>query len=96
MYEDAMQTHVSRRQSVKYLLWMLLAVAVAYLAVAWLWKRDFVWGDSGGPYWLFIMMDWTVLPLILVNALGFVMAAVVWLVRLPQTPRRGQNVQTDS
>jgi hypothetical protein len=77
-----MQTHVSRRSSVKYLLWILLVLAVAYLAVAWLWKRDFIWGDSWGPYWLFIMMDWTVLPLILVNTLGFVTAAVVWLVRL--------------
>jgi hypothetical protein len=61
---------------------MMFALAVGYLAVAWLWKRAFVWGERGGPYWLFIMMDWTVLPLSLVNALGFVMVAAVGLVRL--------------
>jgi hypothetical protein len=77
-----MQAHVSRRQSVKYLPWILLALAVGYLAVAWLWKRAFIWGDSWGPYWLFIMMDWTALPLSLVNALGFVIVVAVWPVRL--------------
>lgn len=66
---------------VRYLPWISLTVAVGYLAVAWLVKRAFVWGDSGGPYWLIIAMDWTVLPLTLVNGLGFVLAAGVWLVR---------------
>lgn len=65
-------------KSVTYLPWMSLTVAVGYLAVAWLWKRSFVWGESWGPYWLFIVTDWTVLPLAL---LSFVGAAAVWLVR---------------
>jgi hypothetical protein len=67
--------------SVKYLLWIMLAVAVEYLAVAWLWKQAFTWGESGGPYWLFIVTDWTVLPLSLVSCHGFVRAAAVWLMR---------------
>jgi hypothetical protein len=70
----------------KYLPWILLALAVVYFAVAWLWKRDFIWGHSWGPYWLFIVIDWTVLPLSLVSFFGCVSAAVVWLVRLSQRP----------
>jgi len=78
-------------QSVKYLPWSILALAVGYLAVAWLWKRDFIWGDSWGPYWLFIMMDWTVLPLSLVNSLGFVIVAAVGLVRLSRREPSAQS-----
>ena len=59
-----------------------MVVAVAYLAIAWLWKRAFIWGDSLGPYWLFVAMDWTVLPLTIVSLLGFFTASAVWLVRL--------------
>jgi hypothetical protein len=66
----------------KYLPWILFVLGVVYFAIAWLWKRDFVWGDSSGPYWLFVAMDWTVLPLTIVNLLGFVTALAVWLVRL--------------
>jgi hypothetical protein len=69
-------------KSVTYLPWISLTVAVGYLAVAWLGKRDFVWGESWGPYWLLIAMDWTVLPLTLVTGLGFVLAAAVWLARI--------------
>jgi hypothetical protein len=75
---------MSRMQAVKYLPCIMLALAVVYLAVAWLWKRAFIWGYSGGPYWLFIVTDWTVLLLSLVSVLGFVSAATVWSVRLSQ------------
>jgi hypothetical protein len=61
---------------------MVCVVAVVYLAIAWLWKRAFLWGESVGPYWLFVAMDWTVLPLTLVSLLGFFTASAVWLVRL--------------
>jgi hypothetical protein len=81
MHEDVMPAQESRIQSVTYLPWISLTVAVAYLAVAWLWKRAFMWGESWSPYWLFIVTDWTVLPLSLVCCLGFVHAAAVWLVR---------------
>jgi hypothetical protein len=60
----------------------MLALAVVYLAVAWLWKQAFIWGESGGLYWLFIVTDWTVLPLSLVSFFGVVSAAKVWLMRL--------------
>ena len=67
--------HTTRRLS-----WIGLSVALGYLSVGWGWKRAFVWGESQGPYWLFVLMDWTVLPLALVSCLGFVLATV-WLVR---------------
>jgi hypothetical protein len=57
-------------------------LALVYLAIAWLWKRDFVWGDSLGPYWLFVAVDWTVLPLTVVSLLGFFTASAVWLARV--------------
>ena len=60
---------------------MVCGLAVVYLAIAWLWKRAFLWGDSVGPYWLFVAMDWTVLPLTIVSLLGFCTAVAVWLVR---------------
>lgn len=69
------------KAELRYLPAILLAVAAGYLAAGWLWKRAFVWGESGGPYWLFIVMDWTVLPLALVSFLGFVCAVAVWLLR---------------
>ena len=70
-----------RSKCVTYLPWIGLTLAVGYLAVAWLWKRSFVWGESWGPYWLFIVTDWTVLPLALLSCLAFVGATAVWLVR---------------
>jgi hypothetical protein len=76
------QTQESAWRIHRYLPWILLALAMVYFAVAWLWKRDFIWGDSWGPYWLFITTDWTALPLSLVSFFGFVRAAVVWLTRL--------------
>src|ERR1700704_801515 len=82
MPEDTRQAQGARMKSVTYLPWISLTVAVGYLAVAWLGKRAFVWGESWGPYWLFIAMDWTVLPLTLVTGLGFVLAAAVWLARI--------------
>jgi signal transduction histidine kinase len=72
----------SRVQFTKYLPWIVFVLAVVYLAIAWLWKRAFIWGDSLGPFWLFVAMDWTVLPLTIVSLLGFFTASAVWLVRL--------------
>jgi hypothetical protein len=72
----------SRVQFTKYLPWIVFVLAVVYLAIAWLWKRAFIWGDSLGPYWLFVAMDWTVLPLTIVSLLGVFTASAVWLVRL--------------
>jgi hypothetical protein len=72
------QTQDSAWRIRRYLPWIILALAVVYFAVAWLWKRAFIWGDSWGPYWLFIVTDWTVLPLSLVSIFGFVSAATVW------------------
>jgi hypothetical protein len=60
--------------------WIGLSAALGYFSVGWVWKRAFVWGESQGPYWLFVLMDWTVLPLALVSCIGFVLATV-WLVR---------------
>jgi hypothetical protein len=71
-----------RVQFTKYLPWILFVLGVVYLAIAWLWKRDFIWGNTGGPYWLFVAMDWTVLPLTIVTLLSFFTASAVWLVRL--------------
>jgi hypothetical protein len=77
-----MQPPTSRVQFTKYLPWILFVLAGVYLAIAWLWKRAFIWGDSVGPYWLFVAMDWTVLPLTIASFVGFFSTAAVWLVRL--------------
>ena len=69
-------------QFTKYLPWILFVLAVVYLAIAWLWKRDFIWGDSLGPYWLFVAIDWTVLPLTVVSLLSFFTVSAVWLARV--------------
>jgi signal transduction histidine kinase len=81
-HEGTMRPPRSRVQFTKYLPWIVFVLAVVYLAIAWLWKRAFIWGDSLGPYWLFVAMDWTVLPLTIVSLLGFFTASAVWLVRL--------------
>ena len=81
MHEGTMRPPRSRVQFTKYLPWIVFVLAVVYLAIAWLWKRAFIWGDSLGPYWLFVAMDWTVLPLTIVSLLGFFTASAVWLVR---------------
>ncbi len=77
-----MQPPRSRVQFTKYLPSIVFVLAVVYLAIVWLWKRAFIWGDSVGPYWLFVAIDWTVLPLTVVSLLGFFTASAVWLVRL--------------
>ena len=69
-------------QFIKYLPWILFVLGVVYLVIAWLWKHTFIWGYTAGPYWLFVAMDWTVLPLTIVTLLGFFTASGVWLVRL--------------
>jgi len=77
-----MRSPISRVQFTKYLPWIVFVLAIVYFAIAWLWKRAFIWGDSSGPYWLFVVMDWTVLPLTIVSFAGFFSASAVWLVRL--------------
>ena len=77
-----MRSPRSRIQLTKYLPWIVFILAFVYLAIAWLWKHAFIWGDRAGPYWLFVAMDWTVLPLTIVSFAGFFSASAVWLVRL--------------
>ncbi len=77
-----MRSPISRVQFTKYLPWIVFVLAIVYFAIAWLWKRAFIWGDRAGPYWLFVAMDWTVLPLTIVSFAGFFSASAVWLVRL--------------
>lgn len=72
--------------------WILLTIAVIYLAVAWFWKRAFVWGESSGPYWLFVAMDWTVMPLLLLSAIGLIAAGAMSIVRLIRREPAAQAV----
>jgi hypothetical protein len=81
-HKDTMRPLRSRVPFTKYLPWIVFILAVVYFAIAWWWKRDFVWGESVGPYWLFVAMDWTVLPLTIVSLLSFFAASAVWLVRV--------------
>lgn len=67
---------------VKYLTWMVLAIAILYLTVAWLWKPAFIWGENRGIYWLLFVFDWAVLPLAIISLLGFIGAVLILLVRL--------------
>jgi hypothetical protein len=86
-----MRPPISRVQFTKYLPWSVFVLALVYLAIAWLWKRAFIWGDSVGPYWLFVAMDWTVLPLTIVSFTGFFSASAVWLVRLGRREPSAQS-----
>lgn len=77
-----MELLVSRIKSIRYLPWILLGFGIVYLATTWIFKRPFIWGDSWGPYWLFVAIDWTVLPLTLLSLLGLLGAAAILLRRL--------------
>jgi hypothetical protein len=83
-------------QFAKYLPWILCVLAVVFFAIAWLWKRAFIWGDTMGPYWLFVAIDWTVLPLTIVTLLGFFSASAVWLVRLVRREPSAHSVALPS
>ena len=95
-YQGTMRPPISRVQLTKYLPWIVFVLAVVYLAIAWLWKRAFIWGDSVGPYWLFVAMDWTVLPLTIVSFAGFFSASAVWLVRLGRREPSAQSAALPS
>ena len=66
----------------KHLPWVVFVLAVVHFVIAWLWRPPFIWGDRSGPYWLFVVLDWTVLLLTVVSFLAFLGASAVWLVRL--------------
>ena len=95
-HEGTMRLPTSRVQFTKYLPWIVFVLALVYLAITWLWKRAFIWGDSVGPYWLFVTMDWTVLPLTIVSFAGFFSASVVWLVRLVRREPSAQSAALPS
>jgi len=67
---------------IKCLTWMILVIAIFYLAVAWFWKYEFIWGEKRGIYWLLIVFDWTVFPLAIISLLGFIGAVTVLFARL--------------
>ncbi len=67
---------------VKYVTWVVLAIAILYLTVARLWKPAFIWGENRGIYWLLFVFDWTALPLAIISLLGFIGAVLVLLGRL--------------
>lgn len=90
-HESTMRSPISRVQFTKYLPWIVFVLAIVYCAIAWLWKRAFIWGDSSGPYWLFVVMDWTVLPLTIASFFAFFSTSALWLARLLQRQTSAQS-----
>jgi hypothetical protein len=57
---------------------VLLVVASIYAATGWIWRTAFIWGEIGGIYWLFALIDRTAL---LFAASVLLLAGIVRLVR---------------
>jgi hypothetical protein len=52
------------------------------------WKPAFIYGEAAGIYWLFPIMDKTLLPLIVIYLVCSVICFVIWLVQLPKQKER--------
>ncbi|MBN1934362.1 MAG: hypothetical protein JW934_06840 [Anaerolineae bacterium] len=55
--------------------WIVVTVAVIYLAAECLWKMLFLRGTVFGVYWLFVIVDKTILPV----AVAFIVTALIVL-----------------
>ena len=75
--------------------WLALGFGLLYVALGWLWKGPFIFGDVGGIYWLLIIFDWSALPLAGLTSIS-VGAALIALVIHVFRPKRGLRRQAQA